>query len=271
MSAPLRGKTIALAEGRQLEELAALLQEEGADVLRCPLLSILDATDVPAIESWLGELIDGRLGLLILMTGEAARRLAGFAERCGRRAEYLDALERTPLLARGPKPAQALRELGVKSAPRPAAAPTTEGVIETLRVEVLAGMTVGLTLYGQDNPALEGFLKESGAIVRPVLSYVYAPASDDERVADLIGRLAAGGVDAVVFTSSPQVERLWEVATKRHLVETLRTGLERSQVAAIGPVVAETLRQHGSPVHICPEQGWVMKNLVKRMARELSG
>ena len=43
MSTPLRGKTVALAEGRQLEELATLLQDEGAAVLRCPMLEILDA------------------------------------------------------------------------------------------------------------------------------------------------------------------------------------------------------------------------------------
>src|SRR5688572_23382940 len=103
MSAPLRGKTIALAEGRQLEELAALLQAEGADVLRCPMLSILDAPDAGAVGRWLDELIGGRLGLLIVMTGEAVLRLAGFAERAGRRDDYVRALGSMPLLVRGPK------------------------------------------------------------------------------------------------------------------------------------------------------------------------
>ena len=53
MSLPLAGKTIALAEGRQLEELAALLEKEGATTLRCPLLSILDAPDSAPIVAWL--------------------------------------------------------------------------------------------------------------------------------------------------------------------------------------------------------------------------
>src|SRR5437764_337151 len=126
----LHAKTVALAEGRQLEELAGLLQDEGAAVLRCPLLSILDAPD--------------------------------------------------------------------------------------------AG---------------------------PVLSYVYAPAADDDRVADLIERLAAGAVDALVFTSSPQVDRLYEVAEKRGLTEKLAAALPRVKVAAVGPIVAETLRARGAPVH----------------------
>src|SRR5262245_42353952 len=127
MSTPLRGKTVALAEGRQLEELAALLQDEGAAVLRCPMLDILDAPDAGAVQSWLGELIAGEFGLVILMTGEAVRRLAGFAQAAGRREEFVAGLQRTPLLARGPKPVKALRELGVTAAPRAASAPTTEG------------------------------------------------------------------------------------------------------------------------------------------------
>src|SRR5205823_4657761 len=75
MSRPLDGRTVALAEGRQLEELAGLLQQEGAAVLRCPMLSILDAPDAGAVDAWLDELIAGRFGLLVVMTGEAVRRL----------------------------------------------------------------------------------------------------------------------------------------------------------------------------------------------------
>src|SRR5262245_5159865 len=139
MSLPLEGRTVALAEGRQLEELAGLLQQEGAAVLRCPMLSITDAPDAAAVEAWLGDLIAGRLGLVVLMTGEAVRRLAGFAERAGLSAAYVEALGRTRLLARGPKPVRALKELGVSGASQ-AASPTTEGVVESLRGEELAGV-----------------------------------------------------------------------------------------------------------------------------------
>ena len=34
-------------------------------------------------------------------------------------------------------------------------------------------------------------------------------------------------------------------------------------------VQAEALRALGAPVHICPEQGFVMKNLVQQIKREL--
>jgi uroporphyrinogen-III synthase len=268
MTQSLAGRTVALAEGRQLEELAALLEADGAATLRCPMLSILDAPDPAPVLGWIDELIAGRFDRVVLMTGEAVRRLAGFAERGGRRDAYAQALGRTWTLTRGPKPGQALKELGL-SPSKVAAAPTTDGVIASLREEDVAGQVVGVTLYGSDNPELEGFLRSAGATVRTVLSYVYAAAADDERVADLIGRLEQGTVDVIVFTSSPQVDRLVEVAKGRGLEEALGRGLERTRVAAVGPVVADRLREAGARVDVCPEHGWVMKNLVQKIVRAL--
>jgi uroporphyrinogen-III synthase len=268
MTLPLHGRTIALAEGRQIEELADMLEKEGATVLRCPLLSIVDVPDPAPVVAWLRELISGRFAYVILLTGEGVRRLLGFAERVGLRHAVIAALARARTITRGPKPARALKEIGL--APREAAAmPTTEGVIETLRAHDLSGLAVGVQLYSEDNPPLMEFLKAAGASAWPVLPYVYAPKADAQLVADLIGRLDRGEVDVLAFTSKPQVERLYEVAAQRGLEGELRHGLERTRVAAVGPLVAESLRQHEARVDVCPEQGWVMKNLVQQIKRAL--
>src|SRR5581483_2202804 len=125
MTQPLEGRTVALAEGRQLEELARMLEKEGAATLRCPLISILDAPDPAPVYVWLDDLTDGRFGLVVLMTGEAVRRLLGFAERAGRRDAFVAALGRTRTVTRGPKPGQALKEIGLAPAVV-APLPTTE-------------------------------------------------------------------------------------------------------------------------------------------------
>src|SRR2546425_6664363 len=91
MALPLAGRTIALAEGRQLEELAEMLEKEGATALRCPMVSMLDAPDAPPVEAWLDDLIAGRLDWVVLLTGEGLRRLLGFADRAGRRQAVTDA------------------------------------------------------------------------------------------------------------------------------------------------------------------------------------
>jgi len=269
MPRSLAGRTAALAEGRQLEELAQMLENEGATTVRCPMVSILDAPDALPVLAFLRDLIADRFQYVILMTGEALRRLLGFAEREGMRDEVVAALERTQTVTRGPKPVRALKEIGLAPT-KVAETPTTEGVIALLRGEPLAGQTVGVTLYGVDNPPLVHFLEAAGATVRTVLSYVYAPAADAERVADLITRLAAGTVDVLIFTSSPQVDRLFEVAAERGLEASLKQGLEKTCVAAVGPVLADHLRERGVGVAICPEQGFVMKNLVQHIKRALA-
>jgi uroporphyrinogen-III synthase len=266
MKRPLEGQTVAMAEGRQWQDLASLLAQEGAQPLAYPLLAILDAPDSAPVERWLDSLISGRFALTVLMTGEAVRRLAGFAERGGRLQEYIDALRACPTLTRGPKPGQALRELGLSPA-HVAPAPTTEGVLQALRGMDLRGKEVGYTLYGAENPALDQYLREAGAVPHGVLSYVHAPASDDAQVLELVGRLAGRGVDWIVFTSKPQVDRLYEVAERHSVLPILQAGMGRVRVAAVGPVVAESLQEHGVQVDVCPAQGWQMKNLVRHMAR----
>jgi uroporphyrinogen-III synthase len=269
MAQPLEGRTIALAEGRQLEELAALLEKEGATTLRCPMVNILDAPDQAAVTAWLRELVADRFDYVVLMTGEALRRLVRAAERQSIREGVIAALGKTRTLTRGPKPVRALKEIGLAPS-RIADMPTTDGVIAALKGEALRGKNVGVTLYGEPNPTLEEFLRQQGAVVHTVLPYVYAPGADAERVAALIEEMAAGHVDAILFTSSPQVDRLYEVAQKRSQLEQLQRGFTRTRIAAVGPVVAENLRERGARVDICPEQGFVMKNLVQQIKRAFS-
>lgn len=269
MPRSLDGCTIALAEARQLEELAQMLESEGATVLRYPMLSIIDVPDPAPVLAWLHELCAERFAYVVLMTGEALRRLLHFAERDSLRDSCIAALARTKLISRGPKPIQALKEIGLAPT-RVAQIPTTEGVIDVLRSEPLQGQTIGVTLYGEPNAVLEQFLVSMGAQVQSVMPYIYAPATDDDRIADLIARLQSGTVDAILFTSSSQVDRLYEVAERHGMQDALHEGMARTRVAAIGPVLAEHLRRRGVTVHICPEQGFVMKNLVQHVKRALT-
>ncbi len=269
MARPLEGRRVALAESRQLEDLAQMLEKDGAVPLRYPLVGILDAPDAAPVLEWLHELVAGRFGYVVLMTGEALRRLVGFAERAGLRDAVVAALGQTCTITRGPKPGRALREIGL--APTKAAeTPTTPGIIDALRKESLQGQTVGLTLYGEPNPTLVDFVESVGASARPVLPYVYAPAADAHRVVDLIRKMAAGEVDAIIFTSSAQSDRIFEVAKEHRLENELRQGLDKVRVAAVGPVMAETLHEKGVRVDVCPEQGFVMKNLVTQLGRAMN-
>lgn len=263
---PIQGRKIALAEGRQLEELAAMLEKEGAIVLRCPMVNILDQPDIGPVIAWLRELVAGKFSYVVVFTGEGLRRLLGFAERAGLRDECIAALAKTRTVTRGPKPIRALKELGITPY-KIAAAPTTDGVIDTLKQEPLMGLDVGVQLYSETNQPLVDYIDSAGARLHAVLPYIYAPASDAEKIVDLIAAMASGGVDCVVFTSSPQVDRLVEVAAEKKMENLLRDGWNRVKIAAVGPVVKDKLTEIGARADIMPEQGFQMKNLVQHIKR----
>jgi uroporphyrinogen-III synthase len=268
MVGPLDGKVVALAESRQLEDLAAMLEKEGASTLRVPMVAILDAPDTAPIVAWTRRLIAGEFAFVVFMTGEGVRRWLAEIDAAGLQDEAVTALRKSKTLIRGPKPAVALKEIGLK-ADLVAAVPTTDGLIATLSSEALTGRTVGVVLHGAENPRLVSSLERRGALVATVQPYTYAPSANAEKVAGLIQQMAAGTVAALVITSTPQVDRLFEVAEEHGLLSQLADGVTKTRVAAVGPVAAQSLESRGVKVDICPDQGFVMKKLVQLVVREV--
>jgi uroporphyrinogen-III synthase len=265
---PLAGRTVAVPESREIEVFASLLERRGARVVRCPLVAIRDAPDPAAVLDWSRRLAAGALDDLILLTGEGLRRILSCIERHepARRVQFVEALGRVRKITRGPKPAKVLRELGMK--PDVAAEqPTTDGVIASLRGLNLRGRRVGVQLYGTEpNRTLVDFLAGAGAVVATVAPYVYADAADEQAVRDLIDQLRAGRIDAIAFTSSAQIERLIGVASE----EGARLALANTLVAAIGPVVADTLRRHGIEARLMPEESFFLKPLTSALEEALA-
>ena len=263
----LTGRTVAIAEARELDVFAVLLERRGAHVLRYPLVRILDAPDPAPVLAWLREFSQGTFDDLILLTGEGLRRLL----RCIQQHEpalqlpFLRALAATRKITRGPKPARALRELGLRSDIE-AQVPTTTGVIASLSPLELHGRRIGVQLYGEEpNRVLIDFLSSRAAQVLPVAPYIYAHGSDDAEVRELLARMVRREVDAIAFTSKSQVERLFEVGPST----LVRQALAATAVAAVGPVVAASLAAHGVTVRISPKNSWFMKPLTTELSQSL--
>jgi uroporphyrinogen-III synthase len=260
------GRLIAVPETRQLDVFADLLKNRGADVLRCPLVAIHDTPHTASVLAWIERFIAHPPDLFVIYTGEGLDRLLGFADRAGRQAEFLTALGQARKLCRGPKPRRALKRVGL-NADIDALAPTTAGIIDTLRGMDLRQRRMAVQLYGdQPIPELDEFLAAVSIQADCVAPYVYASAADDERVVELITRLHEGEIDAIAFTSKSQVERLFKLARNRGLEAQLQTGLASSCVAAIGPVVAASLMAAGVAVDSMPEGSFFMKPLVTALA-----
>jgi uroporphyrinogen-III synthase len=265
----LANRVIAIAETRELDVFAGLLERRGATVLRYPLIQIIDAPDPKPILAWIRCAIEGGFEDLILLTGEGLRRLLHCIDTYDAtlRSPFIAALQRMRKITRGPKPARALRELGL-SADLPAQVPTTHGVIETLRPFDLRGRRIGVQLYGEEpNLPLVEFLRSAGAQAITIAPYRYAQGATQAAVTELLERMRSGEIDAIAFTSKAQVERLFR-GTSPALV---RAALGATQVAAVGPLVSDALRSHGVTVRAMPDDSWFLKPLTSALAAMLAG
>jgi uroporphyrinogen-III synthase len=134
----------------------------------------------------------------------------------------------------------------------------------------LADRRFGVQLYPGASGRLCLHLESGGARPDPVTPYEYAACEPDEALAGLIDRMAAGQIDAVAFTSASQARRLFAVARAGGAVDRLTIALRNCAVAAVGPIVAGELQQHGVVPTIVPSDRYFMKPLVAAVAKALS-
>jgi len=265
MPGPLTGRRIALLETREADRLAAMLREEGAEVVACPAVAIIGPADPAPALAWLGRFIAAPFDDLILLTGEGLYRLRDLARPAGVEPAFLAALGRTRTISRGPKPVRALRAFGLQPQLR-AEQPTTDGVMALLSGLDLQGRRIGVQLYPSADNRLVEFVAGAGAIPDPVTPYEYASRAADEAITALIDQLAAGAIDVVALTSAPQLRRLFDVAYAHDRTDRLLAGLQQTTIAAIGPVVAEALQRRGLKAGIMPRESFFMKPLVSAIA-----
>ena len=266
-SESLAGRRIGVPESRQLDLFADMLERRGAAVTRCPLVDIRPAPDPGPVRAWIDDVIATGLDDMIWLTGEGVRRLRDVVadDTAARRQCFWQGLAAARTITRGPKPGRELKTEGIGS-DLAATAPTTAGVIAALDGVDLTGHRVGVQLYGTDpNTPLMQALARHGAIAVPVAPYVYADQAEDEAVDGFIDAILAGTLDAVAFTSSPQVRRLFKVAGRRMQETEMADAMSRCCVAAVGPLVADALGERGVAVDLMPESSYFMKPLVRRL------
>ena len=136
----------------------------------------------------------------------------------------------------------------------------------------MAGRRVAVQLY-PDNPnaPLLDFLAGAGAVADPVLPYAYASSAEDARVLETLEAMAAGQVDLVVFTSTPQVRRL--VALAEAAGRQADAGARRCPAPA-SPRSGRWSRRRSRPpaarVAVMPEDSFHMKPMVTAILAALA-
>jgi uroporphyrinogen-III synthase len=246
LSEALAGLRVVSFEARRAEELASMLERHGATVVRAPALreSALPASD-EALEL-ARRLAAGEVAAVVLLTGVGTRALVYALGESN--PEFSGLLARATVVARGPKPVAALRELGIAGAhpvPDPFTWRQVLAVVDGLALP--AGGLVAVQEYGTPVPPLVAGLTERGFRVLSVPVYRWALPDDVAPLRSGAAAIVRGGADVAVFTNSAQVEHLFRVADD---AAALRASFARVLVASVGPVCSEALDAHGIPADL---------------------
>ncbi|OLE85688.1 MAG: uroporphyrinogen-III synthase [Acidobacteria bacterium 13_1_20CM_2_60_10] len=270
------GLRVLALESRRGEELARLIETYGGRPVVAPAMREVPLESNQEALEFVRALLRDEFDMVIFLTGVGTRALTGVAETLGPREEYAAALRRVRVVARGPKPVAALRELGVTpnvSAPEPN---TWRELLHALDAEAASQPTRGLRIavqeYGVASEELLTGLQERGARVTRVPVYRWALPEDVAPLRAAVRALAREEIDVVLFTTSIQVSHLLQIASEMSQEEPLRTGLRRCAIASIGPTTSEELRSHGleadlEPSH--PKMGFLVKEVAARSAEIL--
>ena len=265
----LSGARVALLEGRMSGELAGLARRHGGEPYAVPAVreSTLDCTE--QVTALMRNLEGSQVDVIIFSTGAGVTTLFQEADRLGRLAELLAALQHVTTVCRGPKPTAALRRQGVPVsliAPEPH---TTTELLTVMADLELAGRNVTLIHYGDRNVALADALQARGCRLTELSLYEWQLPDDTGPLQDLVRDLIAGRVDAIAFTSQIQARHLFQVAADFGQADALTQALNgRTVVAAIGPTCATALQHLGVTPDVVPEHP-KMGHLVVALARHL--
>jgi len=246
MTRALENIRVAIPENRYPEQLTTLLEREGATVVSCPLVRETPHEDSEGARRFIELCETGAADYVIFYTGVGVNFLL-------RAVNKPAALAGPKILARGPKAVAALRRAGVRI-DFIADSPTTEGILETLSRQEMKDKSVLVQLYGQENAKLCSTLESWGASVTAISLYRYTYASDDDAIAKLFAEIREGRVDAICFTSAPQIRFLMAAAAEQGVEDEIRSRLSRDVViVSIGEVTARALSEAGLAAHIIPQ------------------
>jgi uroporphyrinogen-III synthase len=251
------GLRVLSLESRRAAEMAKLILNHGGQPIVAPSMQEVPLDSNSAALDFARTLASGGLDMVIFLTGVGTRALTRVVETLYPREQFADALRRVAVVARGPKPAAALKELGVGVALTVPEPNTWRDLLRALdeRADALPlkGRRVAIQEYGATNPEFLAGLEERGARVTRVPVYQWAMPDDAGPLRAAVEAIAHSEIDVALFTTSVQVVHLWKVANEMQLEDDIRRAFERILVGSIGPITSEALREHGISPGIEPE------------------
>ena len=170
-------------ESRRSAELAELIRRQGGDPFVAPSMREIPLESDDATARFAERLYAGEFDMMVLLTGVGTRQLNRLLG-----PRFGEALRKLTLVARGPKPVAALREMGLTAA---VVAPEPNTWRELLQaIEGRPEKRIAVQEYGRSNPELLAGLRGRGAEVTAARVSVGSAGGHGAAVR---GRAAIGG------------------------------------------------------------------------------
>jgi uroporphyrinogen-III synthase len=254
------GKRVLSLESRRAPEMAELIRRQEGIPFVAPSMREMPLDEDAEAFQFADRLFRGEFDMMVLLTGVGTRQLKRLLAKRHPEGAFADALRQITIVARGPKPAAALREMGVTAA---LIAPEPNTWREVLEVTARSPERhIAVQEYGRPNPELVEGLRSRGADVTAVRVYEWSLPEDTAPLREAARQLADRTFDAVLFTTSVQIAHLTRIATEEGIEAGVLAELRRVFVASIGPTTTEALEEYGvrpdlEPSH--PKMGFLVK------------
>lgn len=263
----LQGLRVLSFESRRAQEMGELIRRYGGEPIIAPSMREVPLDENPAAAEFVGRLEAGGVDVVIFLTGVGTRALVGAVSGRYSADKVAAALRKASLVARGPKPVAALKELGLVpdiTVPEPN---TWRDVLAALDSKgPIKGQRVAVQEYGIINQELITGLETRGAQVFRVPVYRWALPEDISPLRLAIRKILDGAIDIALFTNATQVFHLFQVADGEHLDQPLSRAFDRIVIASIGPICNEALEHFGLHADLEPDHP-KMGHLVAAAAR----
>jgi len=270
------GLCVLALESRRAREIAKLIANLGGVPIVAPSVREVALESNQEALEFARKLASGEVEMVIFTTGVGVKALASAVEKVCPRDELSRYLNDVVVVARGPKPAVALRELGVRvslTVPEPNTWRDLLTLLDQSKNALpVAGRRIAVQEYGVTNSELSAGLRERGAIVTLVNVYQWALPEDLSPLQSAVESIISGDVHILLVASSVQIRHLFEVAERMAKGEALHEALSRVVITSVGPLTSEELRGRGLSVDIeCtrPKMGFLVQEAAEKSAEIL--
>ncbi len=258
-------------ESRMAKEMSRLIERHAGTALVVPALREIPIPrqDNSAVFRFGVKLTLQQIDILILMTGVGTKALFELLQTRYPLAELIEALRKTIIVTRGPKPLAALKALGVEAnitVPEPN---TWQDVIATLDYyRPVQGLKIVIQEYGISNPDMIQDLTKRGAEVFSVPIYRWALPEDIKPLKHAIDDILDGKIDVLLITNAAQIDHVMQLVEQEGKTELFRESCKKLVLASIGPTASERLKHYDlhvdfEPSH--PKMGVLVKELSERV------